>query len=320
MQFIKTIQNFAFQKNLWEKESKIIIGVSGGSDSSCLLDVLSKLAPKYNFKLHIAHVNYGLRGEDSIKDELFVRKLSEKYAIPLSVHIPEKSQLKGNLENKLRKIRYDFFEKLRVELEFDLIAVAHNQDDQAETVLMRIIRGSGLNGLSAMKAKNSNIIRPLLQTNKLDILTYLKENKLKYRTDLSNKNKKFTRNNIRHGLLPYLEKNFNPSVKKTISEWSMTVADDYDFISQESERFVHAVCKNKCAHFAATDFLDLHVAVQRQALRGIFAAMMDNVDDIESMQIEELLKVIKSTKKKTPKAIIGGLNISKKSDSIEIFC
>ena len=319
-QFVKTIQNFAFLNDLWEKDSKIIVGVSGGSDSVCLLDVLNKLAPKYGFQLHIAHVNYGLRDKASDLDEVFVRKLAAKYELPLSVLIAKKRQYSGNLESNLRKIRYDYFEELRLEIGFDNVAVAHNQDDQAETVLMRIIRGSGLNGLSAMKAKSVKIIRPLLGTSKGDILAYVKENKLKYRTDKSNADIKFLRNSIRHGLLPYLEKNFNPSIKKTLSEWSIAVACDYAYIDKQAERFVSTKCKIKCVHFSAQDFLKLHSAIQRQAVRVMFRRLLGGVNDIESNQVEELIKVIKSAKKKSPKALVGGLNILKKGDSIDIFC
>lgn len=320
MQFVKTIQNFAFQNDLWGKGSKIVVGVSGGSDSSCLLSVLKKLESKYDLKLHVAHVNYGLRGADSDHDEEFVRKLAEKYDIEISVLKPKKSQYKGNLENSLRDIRYNFFEKIRKELDFDLIAVAHNQDDQAETVLMRIIRGSGLNGLSAMKAKAGFVIRPLLQTSKKDILAYLKQNKLKFCTDKSNLDERFTRNGVRHGLLPYLEKNFNPRVKQTLGQWSLAVADDYEFINQSAESFVQAVCKNKCADFLEKEFLKMHLSLQRQVLRNIFGKLKSDTKDIENRQIEEMLKVIKSSKSKTQKAVIGGLNISKKGDKIGIFC
>jgi len=319
-QLIKTIQNFAFANELWEKNSKIIIGVSGGSDSACLLDIFSKLAPKYELELHVAHVNYGLREEDSRKDELFVRELAKKHGISISVLKPKKADYKGNLENSLRDIRYDFFEKIRNKLEFDLIAVAHNQDDQAETVLMRIMRGAGLNGLSAMKAKTKNIVRPLLQTNKQEILAYMKQNKLAYRTDKSNFDKKFTRNSVRSGLLPYLEKNFNPAIKKTLSEWSLAVADDYEFIAQNAEMFSKDICKNKCANFSAQNFLLLHASIQRQVLRSIIDKLKENTLDIENRQIEELIKVIKSAKSKSQKAFIGGLNISKKGDKVDIRC
>jgi tRNA(Ile)-lysidine synthase len=319
-QLIKTIQNFAFANNLWEKNSKIIIGVSGGSDSVSLLDILKKLETKYDFKLHVAHVNYGLRGNESNQDEEFVKKLAKKYKLPFTLLKPKKSAYKGNLESNLREIRYDFFENLRCELEFDLVAVAHNQDDQAETVLMRIIRGSGLNGLSAMKAKTKNVIRPLLQTSKQEILSYVKQNKLQYRTDKTNLDTKFTRNAIRHNLLPYLEENFNPAIKQTLSQWSLSVADDYEFIEKSAESFTLLTCKKKCANFTAKEFEKFHRSIQRQVLRNIFGKLKQNTKDIENKQIEEMLKVIKSGKSKSQKAVIGGLNISKKGDKIEIFC
>ena len=317
---IKKIQNYAFQNNLWERNVKILLGVSGGPDSVFLLDFFSKLVKKYNIELHIVHVNYGLRGKDSKKDELFVRELGKKYGIEVSVLQPKESEYKGNLENSLRKIRYDYFEKMRQKLGFEIIAVAHNQDDQAETVLMRIIRGSGLNGLSAMKAKSGKIIRPLLQISKADILAYNKQNKLEYQTDKSNLDTKFVRNKIRHSLLPYLENNFNPGIKKTLSEWSLSVADDYAFIDKNAERFTESICKNKCGHFSAQKFISLHQAMQRQVLRNIFLKLKNNVVDIENQQIEETLKVIKSAKSKSQKAVIGGLKILKKGDKVEIFC
>lgn len=316
---IKNIQNFAFQNNLWEKGSKIILGVSGGPDSACLLDVLSKLAKKYDFKLYIAHVNYNLRGQDSKKDELFVRELGKKYGIKVNVLLPKKNKIKGNLENNLRKIRYDYFETIRKKIKFDIVAVAHNQDDQAETVLMRVIRGSGLNGLSSMKAKSENIIRPMLKISRQEILDYLKKNKLRHRTDKSNADKKFTRNAIRHNLMPYLEKNFNRSIKKTLSQWSFSVADDYAFINKNAERFVNNICKSKYVNFSAKKFLNLPIAIQRQSLRIIFQQMKETMIDIENQQIEEIIKVIKSAKSKNQKALIGGLKISKKGDKVSML-
>jgi tRNA(Ile)-lysidine synthase len=316
---IKNIQNFAFQNNLWQKGSKIVLGVSGGPDSACLLDVFNKLSEKYDFKLHIAHVNYNLRGKDSEKDELFVKELGKKYGIEVSVLLSKKNKTKGNLENNLRKIRYDYFEQIRKKLRFDVIAVAHNQDDQAETVLMRVIRGSGLNGLSSMKAKSENIIRPMLKISRKEILDYLKKNKLKYRVDRSNADTKLTRNAIRHNLLPYLENNFNPGVKKTLNQWSFSVADDYEFINENAERFIDGICKNNCSYFSAKKFMSLHIAIQRQTLRIIFQQLKKTMADIENQQIEEIIKIIKSTKNKEQKASIGGLKILKKGDKVSML-
>lgn len=316
---IKKIQNFAFQNDLWKKGSKIVLGVSGGPDSVCLLDIFSKLAKKYDLELHIAHVNYGLRGKDSEKDELFVCELGAKYGIGVIVLKPRKIEYKGNLENSLRQIRYDFFEKTKKKVGFDLIAVAHNLDDQAETVLMRIIRGSGLSGLGAMKAKANDTIRPLLFVSRKEILAYLKQNKLGYRVDKSNLDTKFTRNSIRHGLIPYLEKNFNPGISKTLVQWSVSVAEDYDFMAQNAERFVRNICKNKYNDFSTKTFLSFHPGIQRQVLRSIIGKIKNSTEDIQNSQIEEIIKVIKSTKCKNQKAQIGGLNVLKKGDKVEII-
>lgn len=320
MQFIKNIQNFAFQNDLWKKNSKIIIGISGGPDSVCLLDVLVNLAPKYNFKLHLAHVNYRLRDKDADLDEQLVKDLAKRYGLEVSTLKPRKSDYKGNLESSLRDIRYGFFEKLRQELDFDRIAVAHNQDDQAETVLMRVLRGSGLEGLSAIKAKSGHIIRPLLHISKAEILSYNKLNKLKFRTDKSNQSFDFTRNKIRHDLIPYLEKTFNPSLKKTLTTWSENVAEDYDYINKQAERFSDKACKNKCSDFSAQDFLLLHPSIQRQVLRNIFSSLKGDKKDMESKQVDEILKVIKSSKNKASRSLVGGLKISRNGAKIKIFC
>jgi len=165
---VKKFQNTSHQQDLWQKGSKIVLGISGGPDSVCLLDIFAKIQRNYALELIIAHVNYGLRGRDSERDEKFVRDLAEKYNLEIEIlkfnnskvehlsSLKESSRfnLKNVSENYLRDLRYDFFEKIRQQYKFDLIAVAHNSDDQVETFLMRMLRGSGLQGLSGMKYKS----------------------------------------------------------------------------------------------------------------------------------------------------------------------
>jgi tRNA(Ile)-lysidine synthase len=224
---IKNFQNFSHEHSLWKKGDKIVLGISGGPDSVCLLDIFLKLKAKYNLELILAHVNYGLRGYDSGADEKFVRNLAGKNnlkVVCLNLKNP-KAELSEFLklgfrkkpnENILRDIRYEFFEKVRQENKFNLIGVAHNADDQVETFFLHLLRGAGKNGLAGMKAKNGEIIRPLLFSSKKDILEYLKDNKISFRLDKTNKENKFTRNKVRNSLIPYLEKNFNPNIKKAI--------------------------------------------------------------------------------------------------------
>jgi tRNA(Ile)-lysidine synthase len=317
--FEKTVQNFASQYGLWKKDSKIILGISGGPDSMCLLDFFYRLSKKYDLSLHVAHVNYGLRGKDSEKDEELVRKNASKLGVPITVLNAKKNKHAGNLEEELRNIRYAFFEKLRKQLKYELIAVAHNKDDQAETVLMRIIRGAGLSGLAAMRPKSGFIIRPLLKTDRKEIISYLKEKKLRYRIDTTNSDQSFIRNRIRHGLLPYLEKNFNPAIKNTIFDLSLSVANDYSYMAGQAERFRFLACTNKCVSFSCEKFLKKHPAIRNQILRNIISSVSGSLDGIEYAHVGEILKIIKSEKPKIKKALIKGLNISKKGDTVEIF-
>lgn len=309
---IKKFQSTSHQNNLWQKNSKIVLGVSGGPDSVCLLDIFANLQRAYDLELIIAHVNYGLRGKDSEHDEKFVTDLAKKYNIQLEILRPEiKSE--NNLENNLRDIRYDFFKKIRQQNNFDSIAVAHNLDDQAETFLMRIIRGSGLAGLSAMKFKNDKLIRPLLSTTRKEILEYLKENKLKHRTDRTNKMNLFFRNRVRNKLIPFLEKNFNPNIKNTIFDATLNIAEDYSLLE--------SITKKSCGRskkLSVKKLIALHPALQKRVLLQIIAEAKTDLKNIESSHIEEILKALKSTKGKNQIVVFKGLKMTRKGDKVTI--
>jgi len=313
---IKTIQNTIFQQGLFERgpkgaSAKIVVGVSGGPDSVCLLDVLAKLAPKYGLELTVAHVNYGLRGKDSNKDEEFVCELGKKYGIKVHPLSPPGLNLSGVSENELRNIRYSFFEDVRRENDFDLIAVAHNSDDQVETFLMRVIRGAGLQGLLAMKYKTGKIIRPLLGISRKEILNYLDKAHLTYRTDKTNKQNLFLRNKIRNKLIPFLEKNFNPKIRKTIFGATTSIAEDYAFLNNYAEDLT---ARQK--GLSIKKLLTLHPALQRRIVILYIRKAQDNLKDVESAHIEEVLKALRSTKSKNQVVIFKGLKLTRKGDRV----
>lgn len=324
--FIKKIQTFSNRFDLLGKGSKIIVGVSGGPDSVCLLDVLNKLKSKYNLKIIIAHVNYGLRGKDSDGDEKFVGGLAEKYGLEIQVlNIKKNTSLlreggRSPRENDMRDIRFYFFEKIRSENNFDVIAVAHNQDDQAETVLMRIIRGAGLQGLGSIRPKNGKIIRPLLKTSRKDILEYLKRNNLNYRIDKTNEDTKFSRNQVRHELIPFLEKEYNPVIKETLANAAGNISDDYDFISKKAKAKMDKICavSENRVEIRISDIKELHFALQRQVIRLAILEAKKNLRDVENSHIEEIFKIIKSEKGKSQKVEFKGLKVVRKGDSIQI--
>ncbi len=312
MSLIKKTQNTIFQKDLFEKGSGIVVAVSGGPDSVCLLDVFHQLKDKYALKLMVAHINYNLRGQDSKKDEKFVLALAERYGLEAVVLRP-KIKTQKNLENNLRDIRYAFFEKIRKERGCDWVAVGHNLDDQAETFLQRLIRGAGMAGLRGMQFKNGRIIRPLLGFSRQEILEYLKMRKLKYRTDKTNQEDIFLRNRIRHGLIPYLEKNFNPRFKETLFQTALSLAEDYSLI----DKLTGEISKNS-AILSVKKILQLHPALQKRIILQFLENTLKNRKNITAAHLEEVLKIMKSTKSKSQAIRFQGLKIERKGDKVTI--
>jgi tRNA(Ile)-lysidine synthase len=326
---VKKVQNTIFQHKLFERGNKILLAVSGGPDSATMLHIFSSLQEKYDLELATAHINYGLRGKDSDGDEKFVRTLAEKYGLKIFVHninvgaiheLPRDRavhepplQKKYYSENYLRDIRYNFFEKIRTENNFDFIAVAHNLDDQVETFLMRIIRGSGLQGMASMKYKNGNIIRPLLSLSRDEIEKYLKENKLKYRIDKTNLQSKYLRNKIRNKLIPYLEKNFNPQIKKTIFSGVESVAEDYALISEMTDKTY-----SQMKELRVKDILSLSPALQKRVILEAIREKKPALKDIESAHVNEIMKIIGSTKSKRQAMVFKGLKVTRSGDRLKI--
>lgn len=218
----------------------VLCAVSGGPDSVAMLHILRELndLQEFNWKLHIAHVNHGLRGKASDEDEAFVRALCEALKIPLhatrlDVRAAQKREKKSQEETG-RMLRHEFLQKVALQVGAQKIALAHNLDDQAETILHRILRGTGLRGLKGMapirvisRKHDLFVVRPLIEIERHEIEAYLREKKIEYRTDLSNFDTSITRNKIRHKLIPMLEAEFNPRVKMALVKLGQTAGSFY---------------------------------------------------------------------------------------------
>ena len=214
---------FVFEQTLQrdkviQKKDKVLIACSGGPDSVALFHLFRSLDPAWKLKIGLIHFNHGLRGLSAKMDEKFVQKLGKKFDVPVYCGKgnvkKEAKKNKESIEEAARKLRYEFFIRTAKRVGYKKIILGHNQNDQAETVLMRILQGTGIRGLcgirKAMKKEGILFYRPLLTVKKQEILKYLRYQKLPFRTDQSNQSLKFFRNKIRHRLLPYLEQSLNP--------------------------------------------------------------------------------------------------------------
>lgn len=213
---IENIRKYIEKHQLLNPEGKIILGYSGGADSVALLHILVKM----DYSCLAAHCNFHLRGEESDRDQAFAADMAQRLGVDFystDFQTTKYAQDKGiSIEMAARDLRYEWFEKLRVTHQAQAIAVAHHRDDNAETILLNLLRGSGIRGLCGIRPRNGYVVRPLLQTGKEQILAYLKEENLSFVTDSTNMSDEYTRNFLRLRMIPLLEQ-VNPSFKKTIT-------------------------------------------------------------------------------------------------------
>ncbi|MEA1926495.1 MAG: tRNA lysidine(34) synthetase TilS [Patescibacteria group bacterium] len=318
MSFIKKIQNFSFHNKLFSKGSKIIIGISGGPDSVCLARIFLSLRNKCSLKLSLVHINYGLRGKDSMEDEEFVRNFANRYLLNLRVVEYKDSRDTENSENALRRFRYKELEKERKKKQYDLIAVGHTLDDQVETFLMNMMRGAGLEGLGAMRFCRGNIVRPLSAATKEEIIGHLGCIKQPYRIDKSNFDLKFTRNKVRAKLIPLIEKEFNPNFKKTIFCLTENIRRTNSVVDEYLETTYNRVIRKQKRGLSVdvSCLKELSDGVQALLFRKIIKYLKGDKNKLNSLHFFEFQKIIKSIKPKIQKCKFLGIVIEKRRDKI----
>lgn len=290
--FLENLKQFNFKKN-----TSILLAVSGGEDSVTMLDLFSKYKDMFDLNLFVCHFNHSLRKEADF-DENFVKNLSIKYN--LKFFSKKEDVEKFSYENKFsteegaRILRYKFFNEVIESENIDFLATAHNKDDLAETVIMRILRGTGINGLIGITKKRNNIIRPLLDFSKAQIKNYVLENNLKFVQDNTNFLDVYKRNNIRLNLIPKLKKDFNPNVVDALCKLS-TIACDYDNISKE---YIFSKKENLWTKKDNKIFIDINKLKNESKsfryilYRNFFEKISKNPDGISFLLIEEIDKLI----------------------------
>ncbi|HHW47211.1 MAG TPA: tRNA lysidine(34) synthetase TilS [Clostridiaceae bacterium] len=298
---IERVSNTIKKYNLIENGDKIVVGISGGPDSVCLLHILHRLIPEYGLKLYALHVNHMLRGEDADLDELFVKEFCKSLGVPLRIiarDINKISKSSGvSIEEAGRDIRYRAFEQYAADVGASKIAVAHNKNDLVETVLMNIIRGTGLEGLTGIDYMRGRIIRPLLDIDRKDIEEYCRQNNLSPRIDLSNLENKYTRNKVRLDLIPYITRMFDVDVVESVYRLAALLKDDNDLIEKLALETYTSCVASRQPDTVSLDIAQLkknHVSLVKRVLRNAIKDVKGNIKGIESKHIDMLIDLMES--------------------------
>ncbi len=256
------------------ESSSVLLAFSGGADSRVLLHLLAGHSKSCGFPLFLAHVNHGIRGDEAIRDRDFCEKVAKDYSLPcfiLNADVPALArQNKTSIEAEARRVRYDFFGRLMLEHNIDLLATAHNSDDCLETLIFNIARGSGISGGASIPRVREfcggYIVRPLLDATKRDILTFCTEHKLEYVTDSTNYDTAYTRNLIRHKIVPALEE-INPGVRESAARFSDSAREAASFVDCHAEQFISRFSPHPVR---ASELDALHPALRSQTLSRLF--------------------------------------------------
>ncbi len=291
--FLNTIKKY----NLIKINDVVVVGVSGGPDSITLLTCLNKYKEKFQYKLVVAHVNHLIR-KDSTDDEQFVENLCKELGIPCEVKRADVSEIakkeKRGEEEVGRKIRYDFFDEVAKKYNANKIAIAHNMNDNAETVLLNLIRGSGLSGLEGIQVQEyGKYIRPLIECSRDEIENYCEENNLQPRIDSTNSEDIYKRNEIRHKVLPLL-KEFNPNIVETLSRTSKIVKENNDFVTQESAKTFTKIAKKENRNtvcFELKEFNKLENSIRTNLIIYTINDLAGTVKDISKVNIDDVIEL-----------------------------
>ncbi|MBU0986203.1 MAG: tRNA lysidine(34) synthetase TilS [Proteobacteria bacterium] len=285
---------------MFKPQDSVLVGVSGGPDSVALLNVLYTIAPAFFLRLGIAHLNHGLRSPDSDQDAEFAASLAKTFDLPFYVHKADvrsyRIENRLSLEEAARRIRYAFLKDVALKNGFDKIALGHHCDDNAELVLMNLLRGSGPLGISGMPAKrDGKIVRPLINLKRREIMAYLDEKGLKYVCDVSNLDQTFLRNRIRHDLVPRLKASYNPKIVDTLNRLALIVGAEEDWMDAVVQPIFDDVVlaeQKDCIRLCVSGLCQIHVAAQRRVMRKAIERLKGNLRRISFGHIDALIRLV----------------------------
>ena len=291
---IDTIKRY----NLIQSGDKLVLGVSGGPDSISMLNILNEIKEEWQFQIYVAHINHMIRKEAD-DDEIYVQQYCEKNNIQFfvkRVNVQEIANIqKMGTEEAGRNIRYEFFEEVLQKVGANKIAIAHNKNDKIETIVMNLLRGSGLSGLKGIEPiREQRIIRPLIECERQEIEQYCEQYILEPRIDKTNFENDYTRNKIRNIVIPYIKNEFNPNIIETMDRLSQVATEESNYIELQVEKIYQKLLierSQKQIILKLKEFNQQEKVIKNRLILFVVRELMGSTQRIEKVHIEDIIKL-----------------------------
>lgn len=324
--FVEKVKKTIKKYRMLESGDRVIVGVSGGPDSMALLYALNQIKEKYNLVLKVAHLNHGFRGEEAQREAQFVEEMAQKLELPFEVKafdVPaykKKSSLSS--QEAARVIRYQFLEDVRKNFNAKKIALGHNANDQAETLMMWLLRGTGVKGLSGIPpVREGGIIRPLIETTREEIEVYLKEREIPFVIDSSNQKTDYLRNRLRHELLPLLEEHYNPQLVKSLVQTASILRREDEYLENIAKDLLKEIVVSKDSRSVVIDskgLLALPSVIQMRCVRGVLEQVKGDLRRISSTHIYDIIKIVSNDKPHRVLKLPEGIRVEKSYNHLTV--
>ncbi len=294
---ILTVKHLIEQYHMLQKGDSVVIGVSGGADSVCLLHILWKLQAEYCLRLLAVHIHHGIRGKEADEDAAFTEELCRERNVEyrlIKKNVPKLASEQGISEEEAgRLVRYETFYQICEQEGYRKIAVAHHQNDNAETIMWNFLRGSGLRGLAGMEPVRGMLIRPLLEVKRSQIEQWMQQEKIPWRNDSTNETVDYTRNKLRHQLLPWIEQNLVAGFCQRITNNTRIFYDTDEYLKNEAQKWMqeYAFHQQNESSFPRKKWDELHPALKRYVIRSEIDGLTGSLKDLTAEHVEAVLRL-----------------------------
>lgn len=317
-QFLENIKEY----KMFEKGDRVIVGVSGGADSIALLYLINEIKKEYELEIYVAHLNHKFRGSEADQDEEYVKTLARRMDVPIMVEsFDVQSYAKRNnlgFEEAARMVRHDFYERLRLDIKADKIALGHTADDNIETFLMRLVRGAGSTGLCGIPPVRGKIVRPLIMVWRYDIEKFCASVKLVPRVDYTNYDTRYLRNRVRMKLIPEL-KLFNPKIKDILLQTILLVTSDTYFIRDRVKEAFESVLDERKEVSLTLNIKKLREydqVIQNHVIRAAIEEIKGNLENVYFIHIDQIVKSLAKSERQEFKLADGIYVVSGRDDLV----